>query len=376
MLIVLPTLSYMNPVITDSVTPISNPTAQWSVTDGDTLIGPNAPLSVSWVGGEKMVVNNTLEFLAGERILKSQGIFDSIITDNHVLQFTVSTPGFYSMILSWNDSITDLDVTVYDDITFVAENSVLNPWWQMSTLAFPERVDGVYLDSGDYWANIDWYSGNVPVEYTFFVGTDDYFYRNFSTSGVNITVDTETVPDATYTVIASCFDSDNNLYTDNITITTRNQYPPVIEWIRYNSYTENGTIIHRGEKLVFQWYATDINNNDDIFSTMFYKKPGDYSFSLLFSSWMSFTYTVYWNNTYFDQDGLYRFRLEVNNFNQPPSEAVFFNFYIINSSNIETGTSLESSTSTNPLLNSTNGFSIIIIIITLPVALIINKKRK
>ncbi len=376
LLTAIPILTSINPSRAVGTSSSSDPVALWSVADEGTLIGPEAPLSVSWVGGSTSIVNNTLEFLVGERIAEIQGIFLTSSEDNHVLQFSVTTPGIYTMILSWNDPFTDLDVIVCEDQTLFPVNCILDPWWQMSTSICPEKAEGVYLDSGDYWVSIDWYTGDTPIEYQFIVQSSKYHYHNHTASGANITVNTEDVPDETYTVTASCYDLESNFFTDNITVTTRNQFQPVIEWFRYNSFTDNGTIIQRGEKLVIQWYARDENRGDKIFSKIYYKRPNDFIYSLIFSSWTEFTYTIDWNISHFEQVGLYRFKLEVNNLYQPTSEAVYFNFYISNSSNIETGTTLESSTTIDPLLSSTSGFSIIILLVALPVVLIISRKHK
>ncbi|MHA2295241.1 MAG: hypothetical protein ACXAEU_05515 [Candidatus Hodarchaeales archaeon] len=310
-----------------------DPVATWSAPDGSILEGPDAFISVDWTEGDNTIINNSLEFQVGFVIYNQTGEFSDINETNvysipdHVYQAYLPA-GYYFFELTWNHRGTDLDGFIYTDPELENEVSV-----SMATWSFPETSNARLPYSGDYWIVVDWYnvfSDNfVPINYQFFIGSDDYFLYENSTNGSFQMFNTETIPDNTYQVTSICYDSKGNRFTDTRTYTTHNQFPPYLDWISVNDISENGTEIVRGTDTVFKWSASDVNEKDTVFYDLYYKKPGVYVYSTAFSAWIITNYEINWNLSIFSQDGLYHFKLESYNLNEQKSNAIYFYFYVI-----------------------------------------------
>jgi len=359
--------------------PADDPVAQWSATNSSTLVGPEAPLTVIWTGGASEIINNTLEISNGYAQVDFKGNFTVFDEPDHIIQIHIDLPGYYYCEMSWDDAITDLDAYIYSSPSLGGSDIVFKDSFDMATIDYPEKGFAAF-DEGDYWIKIDWYDGNVPVYYKFFIGSSDYYYWNNTQQGSNQTINTGFLKDCSYKFTSTCFDTAGNNFTSSINLTTKNQFAPVIQWVKYNDYLISGKAITRGSDLVIEWLATDSNVNETIFTTMYYMKPGASTYSLLFNAWVSNRYTVNWQSSKFNKNGIYWFRIEVKNQPDPPSLPTFFYFYIVDEKTTTTSTTGEtnttgSSTSENTTITVNSSFlAAMIILIVIPIVFRQRKK--
>jgi hypothetical protein len=359
------------------ILPSEEPTCLWSAPNGDTLVGPDAMLAVTWTGGDHPIVNNTLEFQVGNAVFVIHGTFKEgeVVPDtnpDHVHEVHVPA-GTYHLELSWDDRFTDLDGYIYSDSNLEDDLGI-----DMVSLAFPEETTATFT-GGNYWIVVDWFEGTeFPLSYMFYAGTEDYYYWSPKTfQGPNQTVNTGNVPDDTYEVTATCYDSAGNSYNETRVYTTSNQFPPEIDWVKINGNDVVSAIdpmFERGTIITIEWQASDPNSGDDILASMFFKKPGISMYSLLFSAWTETSYTVDWDKSAFENYGNYSFKLEVLNEigELSPAGTIEFSFTVIPATITET---TSSDTPTPPVVK-TPAFAGISVFATLVILFLDHQRKK